>query len=207
MNERQIRTHFEDFLGCVYCSMTSRPLKSQDMNQSKMKFVRLVPKRLYLKQIIEQIAAVRFKARFMFEPSERGRAIFILPCILSGQKETTVEGKKIPFKPEKIPFKPNLLTPLSPHDIFLTEYINRQGVEGDMDEEKDIIRCLCPLFACRVCRTKTGWRHQSWCERADVTEPGCAECHYYDADCDRCRHPAEERRRRVHEGNNAPFRA
>ena len=76
-----------------------------------------------------------------------------------------------------------------------------------MDEEKDIIRCLCPLFACRVCRTKTGWRQQSWCERADVKEPGCAECYYYDADCDRCRHPAEERRRRVHEGNNAPFRA
>lgn len=74
-----------------------------------------------------------------------------------------------------------------------------------MDEEKDIIRCSCPLFACRVCRTKTGWWHQSWCERADVKEPGCAECYYYDADCDRCRHPAEEWRRHINEGNNAPF--
>ena len=76
-----------------------------------------------------------------------------------------------------------------------------------MDEKRFLIRCACPLYVCRGCRTKTGWRHQCWCDMADKSEPGCAECRYYDADCGRCNHPAEERRRREHEENHASFRA
>lgn len=76
-----------------------------------------------------------------------------------------------------------------------------------MEETETIIHSVCPLYACRVCRTKSGWRHQQWCGIADVTEPDCADCRYYDPLRDKCAHPARERRRRGYEHNQHPLRA
>lgn len=76
-----------------------------------------------------------------------------------------------------------------------------------MDNTENIIRCACALFACRVCRTKTGWPHQSWCERSAVTEPVCEDCRYHDPERKQCAHPAQERRRRVYENHPRSLRA
>jgi hypothetical protein len=59
-----------------------------------------------------------------------------------------------------------------------------------MNETEGIIRSGCPLYSCRVCRTKTGWPHQVWCELRPMTVPGCAECRYRSARNDNCVHPA-----------------
>ena len=62
-----------------------------------------------------------------------------------------------------------------------------------------IQRCLilstCPRFACRVCRTKTGWSHQPWCELSWVTEPDCTDCRYWNKKKDLCEHPTARRER------------
>ena len=62
-----------------------------------------------------------------------------------------------------------------------------------MDETDGTIRCACMLYACRVCRTKTGWRHQRWCELAGLTVPGCGECRYHDERRDACAHPSRRK--------------
>ena len=59
-----------------------------------------------------------------------------------------------------------------------------------MNEAEGIIHSGCPLYSCRVCRTKTGWPHQVWCELRPMTVPGCAECRYRSARDDSCVHPA-----------------
>ena len=65
--------------------------------------------------------------------------------------------------------------------------------EERMDESYDIIRCACTLYACLVCRTKTGWQHQGWCELAGRTEPACGDCRYYNREKDTCAHPARRK--------------
>lgn len=62
-----------------------------------------------------------------------------------------------------------------------------------MNETDGVIRAECALYACRECRTKTGWRHQSWCAMAEVTEPCCADCRYHDAGQNACVHPIRKR--------------
>ena len=62
-----------------------------------------------------------------------------------------------------------------------------------MNETDSAIRAECPLYACKECRTKTGWRHQRWCGMADKTEPGCAECRYFNAGKNACAHPARRK--------------
>ena len=57
-----------------------------------------------------------------------------------------------------------------------------------MEEREDVIRASCPLYACRDCRTKTGWPHQSWCALGEKLAPLCEDCRYYHRD--RCVHPA-----------------
>ena len=81
------------------------------------------------------------------------------------------------------------------------------GKEGDMDKNEAVIRSACPLYVCRLCRTKTGWPHQCWCELRDSTEPGCADCRYHDALRGKCAHPAKERRDRDREKHQRPLRA
>ncbi|MCR5137317.1 MAG: hypothetical protein K6C12_09495 [Oscillospiraceae bacterium] len=60
------------------------------------------------------------------------------------------------------------------------------------ENNEAIIRCACPLFACRICRTKTGWPHQLWCEISGVTEPGCTDCRYHNPEKSACAHPARK---------------
>ncbi len=62
-----------------------------------------------------------------------------------------------------------------------------------MENTDSTIRARCPLYCCRVCRTKTGWRHQCWCRIAGVTQPGCADCRYHDADKNLCVHPIQRK--------------
>lgn len=64
-----------------------------------------------------------------------------------------------------------------------------------MDDTRPIIRSACLLFACRLCRTKTLWPHQSWCAASRVTRPACPDCCYYDPAGMRCTHPARGRGR------------
>ena len=59
-----------------------------------------------------------------------------------------------------------------------------------MNEIMSNIRSSCPLYICRVCRTKTGWPHQVWCELKGLTEPGCTDCRYHSARNGGCVHPA-----------------
>ncbi len=76
-----------------------------------------------------------------------------------------------------------------------------------MDKTETVIRSACPLFACRLCRTKSGWPHQRWCVLRDMAEPGCPDCRYFDLTRGVCAHPAKERRGREHEKHQRPFRA
>lgn len=62
-----------------------------------------------------------------------------------------------------------------------------------MKETDSVICTACPLYACRVCRTKTGWKHQRWCRMAEITQPGCEACRYYDAEGNACAHPAQRK--------------
>ncbi|MBR6101092.1 MAG: hypothetical protein IKP95_01555 [Ruminococcus sp.] len=47
----------------------------------------------------------------------------------------------------------------------------------------------CSLFACRVCRTKTGFPHQKWCSLYGSDKGSCGGCIYFDKRKKRCRHP------------------
>lgn len=58
-----------------------------------------------------------------------------------------------------------------------------------MKKNKLRIASPCPLYACRECRTKTGWPHQRWCSLAKLTEPACADCCYRNPAKDECVHP------------------
>lgn len=59
--------------------------------------------------------------------------------------------------------------------------------------EREKIAAQCALFACRVCRTKTGWPHQVWCDAADALRPLCADCRYWNETDAVCKHPAVKR--------------
>ncbi len=65
-----------------------------------------------------------------------------------------------------------------------------------MDNEKATITARCPLFSCRLCRTKTGWPHQSWCPLSDLVMPGCADCQYWGEKREMCLHPIRHPRRK-----------
>ncbi len=65
-----------------------------------------------------------------------------------------------------------------------------------MENERPRIEAKCPLFACRVCRTKTGWPHQSWCDAAELVQPGCEGCYYWGEAKNVCEHPARRSRRK-----------
>ena len=60
-------------------------------------------------------------------------------------------------------------------------------------DERPVIRAKCESYACRACRTKTGWPHQSWCELSRLTEPDCADCRYWNVKKARCGHPVLRR--------------
>lgn len=60
-----------------------------------------------------------------------------------------------------------------------------------MEERNGVIRASCPLYACRICRTKTGWPHQRWCVLGEETAPRCSDCCYYKRE--RCAHPARRK--------------
>lgn len=53
----------------------------------------------------------------------------------------------------------------------------------------------CSSFACRCCRTKYGWPHQTWCEYCSLIEPTCGYCLYYSTKQNACLHPALKRRK------------
>lgn len=57
--------------------------------------------------------------------------------------------------------------------------------------ERPVIRAACALFACLVCRTKTGWRHQIWCSACGVEKPDCVDCLYWSKHT--CKHPAKRK--------------
>ena len=59
----------------------------------------------------------------------------------------------------------------------------------------NLIRARCPRFACRLCRTKTGWPHQRWCELSFLTQPECTDCRYWSEKKHACDHPAARRER------------
>ena len=59
--------------------------------------------------------------------------------------------------------------------------------------QRPIIDASCALFACRSCRTKTGWPHQKWCEMQHLTDPDCADCIYWSVKKNKCDHPARRR--------------
>lgn len=57
-----------------------------------------------------------------------------------------------------------------------------------------VIRGECSFFACRFCRTKYGWEHQSWCEYYWLSEPSCKDCRYFNTEHGDCIHPAQKKR-------------
>ena len=59
------------------------------------------------------------------------------------------------------------------------------------------IAAKCQLYACRICRTKTGWPHQPWCEAGDGIKPGCEDCIYYYAKIQKCVHPVIKAKERI----------
>jgi hypothetical protein len=60
-------------------------------------------------------------------------------------------------------------------------------------DERPVIRAKCESYACRECRTKTGWPHQKWCTLSRLTEPDCADCRYWSVKKAGCDHPARRR--------------
>ena len=74
--------------------------------------------------------------------------------------------------------------------IEKTENRPEPGSAGSPSGERPIIRSACELFACRVCRTKTGWPHQKWCELCDLVRPDCGDCRYWNVGKNKCGHPA-----------------
>ena len=65
-----------------------------------------------------------------------------------------------------------------------------------MRHRNKLIDAACRLFVCRVCRTKTGWTHQNWCDIADNVKPDCGDCIYSGANKKVCKHPALKRKKR-----------
>lgn len=65
-----------------------------------------------------------------------------------------------------------------------------------MDGSDIIIGGKCPTYACSVCRTKYGYKHQRWCTQAQITDPECSQCVYFGKNA-RCRHPAQNLKRRA----------
>ncbi len=65
-----------------------------------------------------------------------------------------------------------------------------------MKKRRKRIDAECPLFACRECRTKAGWPHQSWCTAEENAKPFCVECLYVDHSGG-CTHPAKKRKERA----------
>ncbi|MBQ7699513.1 MAG: hypothetical protein IJT49_04125 [Clostridia bacterium] len=66
-----------------------------------------------------------------------------------------------------------------------------------MSKKSKRISSKCPLFVCRECRTKTGWRHQKWCLFADPSVSDCTGCLYFvqrPADKSVCVHPRMKER-------------
>lgn len=59
-----------------------------------------------------------------------------------------------------------------------------------MEEADRVIRARCPWFACCVCRTKTSWPHQLWCDTAPVSRPACEDYRYFGPSKFKCLHPA-----------------
>ena len=55
------------------------------------------------------------------------------------------------------------------------------------------IKAACAMFVCRMCRTKTGWKHQPWCALLALKKPTCKDCRYWSADRQVCAHPAAKR--------------
>jgi len=64
---------------------------------------------------------------------------------------------------------------------------------GVPPDARPVICAACDRFACRVCRTKTGWRHQVWCTRNSLAAPTCEDCVYWSAAVESCRHPAQRK--------------
>lgn len=58
-----------------------------------------------------------------------------------------------------------------------------------MKEELSEITSSCPYLVCRVCRTKIGWPHQSWCDLKEKTELCCFDCFYFKVKDEICTHP------------------
>ncbi len=61
-----------------------------------------------------------------------------------------------------------------------------------MKKKDNIIGGKCEIFACRICRTKYGYKHQIWCELSHITLPQCEHCRYWSADGDVCKHPLKK---------------
>ena len=72
-------------------------------------------------------------------------------------------------------------------------YVSRKELPQPFFELRPVIDASCALFACRSCRTKTGWPHQKWCEMQLLTNPDCADCIYWSVKKDKCDHPARRR--------------
>ena len=58
-----------------------------------------------------------------------------------------------------------------------------------MDGKAKTINAACSLFACKECRTKTGYAHQRWCSAAGKTKPVCTDCAYWLEQDKSCGHP------------------
>lgn len=58
-----------------------------------------------------------------------------------------------------------------------------------METNENIIGGGCDMFACRICRTKFGYKHQAWCELSHIISPGCTDCRYWSQNDGACRHP------------------
>lgn len=70
-----------------------------------------------------------------------------------------------------------------------------------------VIRGSCPYFICRCCRTKYGWEHQVWCDYAQLLDPKCPDCGYYNTRRKCCNHPARRKKGRdvLYERDQGPF--
>ena len=62
-----------------------------------------------------------------------------------------------------------------------------------MDKNENIIGGKCDKFACRICRTKFGYKHQAWCEISHIILSECADCRYWSASGGVCRHPLKKK--------------
>ena len=128
--------------------------------------------------------------------------------------------KKLPFKTFLLPFKTNPLSKKNWCGMFGIRRPKKAGFPvkkewsqgpykggpggrwgGEVDNNEGIIRASCSRYACRICRTKTNWPHQSWCDIKDVTSPACNDCCYYDRSKNACAHPALGKPKRKYKMN------